>query len=84
MEQIRERIHGKIVCFPINLSKGWMTLEKILIKHIDSIYELERKVTIDGSYYFVKLNGKNRCTTNLNKPFAVDKLPRGAKKIEQN
>jgi len=56
------------------------TLKTILIDYLGEIHQVQRKVIMDGSYYFVNLNGELRCSRDLNKPFTVGKLPRGAKK----
>ncbi|ASR79392.1 hypothetical protein KAMFAM_248 [Bacillus phage Kamfam] len=59
-----------------------MSVVKVVyVNYIGDVYELQRKVSMDGSYYFVNLNGELRCTLDLNKPFPVSALPRGARRI---
>jgi len=59
-----------------------MSSKVIFVEYIGDIYQLQRKVVMDGSFYFVSLNGELRCTRDISKPFPVSKLPRGAKKLE--
>lgn len=56
---------------------------KIKIQYGAELYEIERNVSIDGTYYVVSLNGSKKVTRNLEEPFYVSKLPRGAKKVTQ-
>lgn len=55
-------------------------METILVQYNGEIYELQRKVKMNGTWYYVNINGEMRGTQDVTKPFSVEKLPKGAKK----
>ena len=57
-------------------------METIFVTYNGEIYELQRKVKMNGTWHYVNLNGEMRGTQDVTKPFSVVKLPKGAKKKE--
>lgn len=55
-------------------------METIFVAYNGEIYELQRKVKMNGTWNYVNINGEMRGTTDITKPFSVETLPRGAKK----